>query len=771
MPKQPSKLVVSKEPGQYSLDLPNYLVRIIPQWGQPSWWEASFWRNFVKQQPVATAAKEYILSSIVSLDWMIVTREDNMRDELKLEIDYYTNLFENLGGMDYAGYIEWIGGDMLDLPFGGAAEVGRQGDRENGKVLWTIPIDAATLFPTLDTRFPVGQTLQDSPFQTVYFPPYAINRVYYSPRSDIRREGYGMAPPEKIFLAMAALGRGDSYYANLLLDTPEAGILDLGDMAKDSALEWVNSFRTLLNGIDPFKIPVLYEHENPVNYIPFGRPPTELMFDAVTAKYAALTCAGYGIGLASIGLKGGGESGGDTLAGAIREERKDRHTGVGRAKKKLKNHFDRLLPPTLEFKFIDYDDERSLTLGRARMASATAFGQMIANAYISPQEARLQMIADGLITIAVPENIPPDAKPQVTQNPTRDRQIGFNQSPSLGGHGDITAQRAQYLPEMKGRSELENLMKQSFAKMVSKATDDRLERLIRRAIKVIYPQISTVNQSLTGEELEIWRDWYAYAVYDMIDNDVPMVKEALEGYDAEIEKELSQEDQWWKVDMSPEALVAIFMSAYQLTIQQAAQEMAHQLYVEGLIDSPTVLQPFRLQNEQIKSLINRLAQELNDNLTSGGRYFIRRAVISVLKDELTRPEVAGVDIDTLLSNNVFIAHLVDQVRIELSSRLQDRAEIDAEYEIGNIENLALTDEYHRAGLTRKHWVCYGPNPCELCIENQSRGYVPMNYVFKAVHGDVHGPKAHERCHCGLEYDAEDLRQAFESGDFNLWYGD
>ena len=122
-----------------------------------------------------------------------------------------------------------------------------------------------------------------------------------SPRPEIQREGWGMAPPEKIFFSLELLNRGDIYYANLLLDTPEAGILDLADMDGASAQEWIKQFRSLLGGIDPLKVPVLYEHEGDVKWIPFGRPPTELMFDRVTTKYAALVASGYGISLSEIG--------------------------------------------------------------------------------------------------------------------------------------------------------------------------------------------------------------------------------------------------------------------------------------------------------------------------------------------------------------------------------------------------------------------------------------------------------------------------------------
>jgi hypothetical protein len=536
----------------------------------------------------------------------------------------------------------------------------------------------------------------------------------------------------------------------------------------------------MINGIDPMKVPVLYEHNNPINYIPFGRPPTDLTFNEVTTKYASIVCSGYGGGLSDIGLSPASASGGATLAGSIRDERRGRHWGIGRFKRKMKAHFDNMLPPELEFKVIDYDDERALTLGRARMASATAFGQMIANRYIAPKEARSQLIADGLITIPIPEDIPEaDLAPAPVpfgNNPSRDRQIGFNQSPSLGGHGDITAQRAQYLPQMVGQEQLQTVLRDAFNKVILKATPDRMERLIRKAIKLVYPQINQVNQNLTEDERKVWRSWFGEVLYGFADvliddNARIVITKAVSDYDEEIDREIRSEGDWWMIDLPLAALMAIYLSAYQMTIQQAAQEMAHQLFVEGMIDSPEIITPFRVQNLTVQETIQKLAQALTDHLNEGSLFFIRRSILSVIKDALTKDEWAGVDIDTILANNVFMARLIENVRSELAQRLQDRADNDAEFEIGNLENLAVVEEYKRSGLRRKHWVCYGPDPCELCIENQSHGFVPLDFIYKAVFGDVHSPKAHNWCHCGLEYDTEDLHEAFREGTFNLWYGE
>ena len=244
--------------GQRSQE-PLYLNRILPQWRNPEWLEGEIWRAVVAQQPVAVDCRDTLISTVVNLDWTIEAKDPNTRDELDEEIKYYIRFLTDNEEFDYVEHVEWIGKDYLDLPFGGATEVGRENNDPNGRVVWLALLDGATLFPTLNYDYPVGQ--QVAGINPVYFPYYGINRIYMSPKTSFLRKGWGCAPPEKIYLAIQLLNRGDVYYANLLLDTPQVGILDLIDMSKDSAEAWIDSWATLLKGVDPFKIPVLYEHE------------------------------------------------------------------------------------------------------------------------------------------------------------------------------------------------------------------------------------------------------------------------------------------------------------------------------------------------------------------------------------------------------------------------------------------------------------------------------------------------------------------------------
>lgn len=497
-------LKISEREGQVSAtggQLANFFVRNVPMWNTPVWQNAEFWRKFVVKQPIAVICRERIASYLNSLDWQITPRDPEQRDELRLKIKYYTKLLEKgstyYNDLDFSSHIEWITKDLYDLPFGAASELGRIDDKPNGKVVWIRPLDGGTLAPTLNFDYPVVQQSVGTPYQPVYLPKDFVSRIYLSPLTSLEKEGWGYAPPEKIYLAIEMLYRGDAYYAQLLLNTPEAGILDLGDMEKTSALEWVNSLRDLLYGINPLKIPVLYEHTTQAKFIPFGKPPSEIMYDSVTMKYAAILAAGYGLTLADIGLGGAGGvgSGGDTLAGTIRSERVSKSSGFSTAKRKIASYFNKILPDSIRFTWIDYDDEKNVAKGRARLATAQATDILVKNRAFKPSEMRQQMLADGLISITVPETIDPNdpefgnqiqafGKPNF--GGSRGQQLGNPVAPSGGGQGEIIPQ-------------------QVVQRSINKA-EIGLTKATANANQVLSVLCQTVRKNLSEGEVSVWSE-------------------------------------------------------------------------------------------------------------------------------------------------------------------------------------------------------------------------------------------------------------------------
>lgn len=479
----------SKEPGQRSINITDlFITRWTPPWSRPPSLPAYTWRAWVMNQPVAIACREALISMLSGMDWIIAAKDSDDKDELAATIKYYTKLFSRGGyymGTDWSGFLEWVLGDLLDIPFGGATEIGRKGDDPKGRVVWLRPLDGGTLYPTLNLQFPVVQYYQG--YTAVAFPEHAVSRLMMTPRPEIFREGWGIAPPEKIYFALDMLNRGDKYYANLLLDVPPAGILDLGDMEETSAKAWVDSFRNFVaNTTDAFRIPVLYEHNNEVKFLPFGKVPNDIMYDHITLKYAALVCAAYGIALNDIGLQGTSKSG-ETLAGSIRASVQTRRSGIARLKQKVKGFIEKILPDNLIFEWVDYDDEHNVAMGRARLASATGLNLLVTGGSISPEEARMQMIKDGLIDIPIGDKLPPDAKPVLPAAPfgggaTKPAAGGkpapkpAPKNPGALGHG--------VPPSMGGEGEI----KKSFI-IRSRSAGAVIDQFVQSVVSAIYPKV------------------------------------------------------------------------------------------------------------------------------------------------------------------------------------------------------------------------------------------------------------------------------------------
>ncbi|MCK5342331.1 MAG: hypothetical protein KAR20_02945, partial [Candidatus Heimdallarchaeota archaeon] len=716
--------------------------------------------------------RDTLIAYVNALDWKIQARDSTMQDELSDEIDYYTRGFEYEFGMDFSEHIEWTGQDILTITLGAAAEVIREGDAPEGRVLTIIPLDGATLFPTLSKKLPVGQRVLGYDLDTVFFPYYAINRIYLSPRPQIKREGWGMAPPEKVYLSLEMLRRGDVYYANLLLDTPEAGILDLMDMEKESAEQWIESFRSLLGGIDPFKIPVLYEHEKDVKWIPFSRPPSEIMFNEISLKQASYVAAGYGLSLGDLGIQAA-SSGGETLAGSIRQERKTRKSLLSVLKKKYVTYWNRLLPETLEFAWIDYDDELNVQKGRARMSTMTAFSQAIDKRMLTPQEGRLQLVRDGIITISIPEEIPMedfDILPEEGLSPARPGEIGNPVPPSQGGHGE---------PEI-GRSMSEDAMgvvlKQSFEDFLGNATKDKLERLIRLIAPKVFHQVKGAMKELSSsQEVRRWNLFHEKALYGKGEEDVKIQKAS---DDEKMNNDL-EKDEWWLLDIDEEEIVAILSIAYIVALRNAAEEIAQDMYLSGVLESP-VLDPnvvFRLVNERILKELAEKAALMVTNVNEGTKYYLRRMLVSGIRRGLTDAEIiakirAGVDIKEILDDNLFMQRVSTAVKSQIRDLTEVRIRSIVSFEVRSAEAKAWLDQYKAMGLTKKAWQHYGSDiPCEICEENIALGFVPIDYKFESVFGAVEGPLAHPHGHCGLVYNKEEVTALIRDGNFIIWTGD
>ena len=287
-------------------------------------------------------------------------------------------------------------------------------------------------------------------------------------------------------------------------------------MEKSAAEEWIAAFKTFVNdNTTSFKIPVLYEHNNKTEFIPFGKVPNDIMFNHITLKYAALVAAAYGMSLSDIGLQTTTASG-ETLAGSIRQERRTRKTGFARIKAKTKAFFDQILPPTLEFNWIDYDDELNVALGRARLATSQAFKTAQDQGWFSAQEVRSQWIQDGLVSISLPDEIPPDAKPLMEQQ----KEMGAGPfAPKIGGNTEPELIKNPKAPSGGGEGDIGK----SFSVKPRKSLVASIKSLSETIMPVVLDAVSSVSE----DELLIARSAISESIFDEIDQ--LEIQKAVEG--------------------------------------------------------------------------------------------------------------------------------------------------------------------------------------------------------------------------------------------------
>ena len=588
----------SPGPKPRQITLESAINRVLPYWGNPGSLNGDQWRYLVARQPIAVACRDTLIMNILSLKGHVTAREPEKADDYEEEIDYYEELIRGVDTDGYEEHTEAILKDALDTPFGGAAEIGRENDDPEGKVMWVKHMDAATLSPTQDPDFPVVQRVKEAPNEPpVLFPPWAVTRIKLSPRTEIARKGWGMAPPEKIYLAMELLGRGDRYYANLLLDTPAAGILDLGDIESETAESWLQSWRDLLSGPEALKIPVLYEHENPVTWIPFTKSPVEIMFDKAIQKYDSLVAAGYGITLGDIGDMSLGAS---SMAASIRQERKTKRTGIGYLIAKVCAYWNRVLPKHLKWEFVDLDEETMVAKGRARLANSLALANMVEKLGLQNDTAIAQLIADGMLTVPVTSLVDitmlPSANPMGQlppgQQPQQNRETMKSKGkvpPSSGGFGATST---------RSLIQLDPFIVDTI----------HYRRLCNLAARGLNDTVQEAEKRLTPEQFTQWAEDFAKYLADVDqpkDTD-PTLRESFLGV---LRAELENSD-WWRA-----------------TVDEGAIGMVSKVYAEALyergddvkIDTPSLVDSSAIAERVNEALLQALSVQAAVDVLTGAQ--------------------------------------------------------------------------------------------------------------------------------------------------------
>lgn len=814
--KVPSEVVTPKR--QRAINLQSYLQRWIPYWGHPGWLAAERWRAFVRNQPLAGICRDTLISNLKNMEWDIVPKhpDDVGNRNIQKAIDYYKDLFFQIEG-SFDTYLDLMGQDMYDLPFGAMCEVVREEDDPEGHVLALHHVDGATLFPTGDQHFPVQQRVPELPGAIVNFPEYAMERMMISPRPEIRRKGWGMAPPEKAYLAVEMLFRGDRYYANLLLDTPEAGILDLMDMDEETADQWIEGWKSLFQGIDGFKVPILHSHEKAAQWIPLNRPPIDMMYDNVTAKYAQLLAAAYGLRLSDIGLEQ--QKGEKTLAGVIRGERQSRRSGYATGKTNFENHFDKILPQQIKFVWIDVDEESKLMKSKTLVSYGTALSSLVTGKMITQQEARQELVAQGLLETEIDiEELPEELQiPEEPMAPGVEPEYPFGKPvppeeevpPTQGGRGGPTPKMtwrqepgdAQKRPHEWESIELKNMMAQIVKPHMDainqRAESPRIRRLIKVATRAMVPSVAKTFEVITDDQIE---DFWLPEMCAM-DFNLPsemeslILRQGINDIHEELDKHL-EDDPWWQTlsDLDKTQILEIFVLAYERGMETIALDAVRALYEEGLWARPNLVgYEFNVVNKTVMRELEAKAADLVTHVNRGTKTFIKRIITSGVRQGLAAPQIAqalreGVAAETLLRWDEYMGSVEELVHDGLIEMSKSRSISIVNTEINRAENAGKYGELVYSGLNQKRWVHLGergvtakgnPCPCPVCAGNEELGFVAANFVFRTVFktggvdglGGEHHPPAHPQvCHCTIFFDENELIDLVGRGEYKIWTG-
>lgn len=808
---------------QRAIHIPTFLSRIMPYYGQPAWLEAQHWRQFVRNQPVAINCRDTLINNMLNLDWDVVPKNPKVSGDPKVSeaIDYYGDLFTYLEG-DFDIYLELMLQDMLDLPFGACSELGRWDDEPDMPVIWAEHIDAATLFPTGNPEYPVAQRAPDIPGVQVVFPDHAVNRMYMTPRTEMRLEGWGMAPPQKIYIAIDMLFRGDQYYWKMLIDTPEAGILDLINMKETDALEWLEGFRDMFRGIDGFKIPVLYGHEEAAKWIPLNRSPQDLLYDTAYMKYAALVAGAYGLQLSDIGLEEA--KGAGTLAGVIRGERQSKRTGRAMVRAKSLNHFNAMLPEEVKFIWKDKDTEDTSARGKAMLALGQGLKVLKEGGFIDQEEGRAELVASSTFESYLdPEKVMEEPAPP---------QLPFGQQGPPGAPSPATAPPGtpvDGVPAAQGGRETESapvvaraegvepedniaieetpgpildrfsgIIKPGLTSLSRRAEDPRLRRLIKAATRDMFEDFEVITRSLTDDQIsEFWLPEMHAATFDQTNAvESSLVRRGIEEAKAALERHL-EDDKWWSLApiLDKDAIIRLFIEAYEVGLEEMALEIVRALYEEGLAASPTFGPgiTFDLVYQPTIDLLEASAAELVANVDQGTKYFLKRMVTSGVRQGLASPTIAaairdGDQAERILRRDDFMGNVIRTIRDGLIEMTEYRANSIVNTEISKAENQAHLDQIRRAGMATKHWLHLGPrgvtkrgnaHPCPICTANEKLGVVDIDHVYKTVFktGGVDGeggekkPPGHPGvCHCKVFFSEDELFSKIERGEYRPWTG-
>jgi hypothetical protein len=256
-------------------------------------------------------------------------------------------------------------------------------------------------------------------------------------------------------------------------------------------------------------------------------------------------------------------------------------------------------------------------------------------------------------------------------------------------------------------------------------------------------------------------------------------------------------DDWWQTASvwDKAEILALFKEAFELGLHDSAIDIVRALYVGGLAKTPLISPTitFNLTNKPLLAVLERSAAAMVTNVNAGTKYFIKRIIVSSIREAITKPVAAqairdGIAARELLRRDGFTKPVIEDILGGLIEMSESRAISIVNTELNRVANKGTLTQIKRSGLKTKAWQHLGSrgatkkgneHPCPICLGNEELGFVDVDFLFDTVFksggpeddGRASGPPGHPQvCHCTLKLDEDELFETVKSGEYLPYLG-
>jgi len=740
----PAKTKTPPAPAAKGIREPQSITRQVATFFDPLTLSAKHWRRVVAQAPVVGACVQTLIMQITGLNWKIESDDEELTERFTLLL----NMADNGAGME--SLLSRVAEDTLTMPFGGAFELGVYPD---GEVAWIAHLDAGLMAPTYDEKFPYRQVNPYDALHPKIFKSTEVSRIKWQPQADIAYYGWTKTPCMASLPAIQGLLRSDRFWQTLLTDSPPAGILVIPGMSENEARDWLSGWKTMMAGIDSLKVPLLplqgtEKGTAEAKFISFAQTATEAELPDLVKRYSEQVTANFGMNTGDLGLFGQELR----LAGATKLIELSKRQGLARLLKQFARAINTdVLPDGVTFKWEDVELEDTVRKAAAKNQTSIALGNLVSQAGLPPHIAIAQAIADGIITVAVPEELlapPPEEGPAPAPTaqegpPTAD--AGTTTSGETKGNQAARAGPKVRAPLLRGDS----------TDPIPPRTYPGETPAGRELGRIVGPWIQRIVNSFTKGRLSTLYDAALGAYVKVAERFSP----ADEAANAAIEAILSGSDWWMAADLEAQIARAL-AQGYEDALVESAGELQGALYQAGLADTANIgFAAAHVTDPDTIASLEAQAGSMIKNVDDGTKFFVKQTVLSGVKEGLGSPEIAR-------------KLLIDNVRRGVIEKFRGRALSIVNTEMNRaMSDGALAQQMH-VGLKKKRWHNVPALACNVCVRNTGRGAIPNASKFEAVWGSCNAPPAHPTvCHCWITFDKPELSALVSGGKVpDYWKG-